>query len=240
MGVVSGVVMSYQFGTNWNAFADQVGPVIGPVRGYEVMTAFFLEAGFLGVTLFGVNRVGRGLHYVAMWMATVVAPLQVIAGDLHGLNTLEHQPAKIAAMEGLYETQRGAPFIVLGWPDSAAEEVRHALQILKLGSLILKHRPNAGVTGLDAWPRENWTNVPLVFWSFRVMLAAGIGMTAIDVWSLVQRVRRRLSAHLRRRHVLSAAAHEPEPGRDGTATHAAGRGDTRCAHLPRRRPPSRP
>ncbi|MFW6092630.1 MAG: cytochrome ubiquinol oxidase subunit I [Pseudomonadota bacterium] len=285
MGVVSGVVLSYQFGTNWSVFSDVTGPILGPLMGYEVLTAFFLEAGFLGVMLFGMNRVGRGLHFfatlavavgtvisafwilavnswmqtpagyemnadgqyvpadwlaaifnpsfpyrlvhmvlaaylttalvvgavgawhllrdrtdaparlmfsMAMWMATVVAPLQVVAGDLHGLNTLEHQPAKVAAMEGHYETQRGAPFIVLGLPDSEAARTRYALEIPNAGSLILKHDPNAEIQGLEEWPRSEWPNVNYVFWSFRVMLAIGFGMVALGLWSLVQRMRGRL------------------------------------------------
>ncbi len=220
MGVVSGIVMSYQFGTNWSVFADQAGPILGPLMGYEVLSAFFLEAGFLGVMLFGMDRVGKGLHFfatamvaagtllsafwilaanswmqtpsgqvrnaagqfvpadwwaiifnpsfpyrlvhmvlaaylttafvvggvgafhllrdrgnegarlmfsMAMWMAALVAPLQVVAGDLHGLNTLAHQPAKIAAMEGHWETRAGQPLILFGWPDMATETTRYAL-----------------------------------------------------------------------------------------------------------------
>ncbi len=285
MGVVSGLVLSYQFGTNWSVFSDRAGPTLGPLMGYEVLTAFFLEAGFLGVMLFGVNRVGRGLHYfatlmvafgtvlsafwilsanswmqtpagyamneagqyvptdwwaaifnpsfpyrlvhmvlaaylttalvvgavgawhllanrgnvagglmfsMAMWMATVVGPLQVVAGDLHGLNTLEHQPAKVAAMEGHYRTRQGAPFIVVGWPDDEAETVHWALEIPKAGSLILHHDPDAEVTGLDAWPRSERPPVPWVFWSFRVMLAIGFGIVGVGVWSLIQRIRGRL------------------------------------------------
>ncbi|HEX7035585.1 MAG TPA: cytochrome ubiquinol oxidase subunit I [Pseudomonadales bacterium] len=285
MGVVSGVVMSYQFGTNWSVFSDRAGPVIGPLMGYEVLTAFFLEAGFLGVMLFGMNRVGRGLHFLAtllvafgtllsafwilsvnswmqtpagyamneagqyvpadwwqvifnpsfpyrlvhmtlaaylttsfavgavgarhllrdssdpvarvmfsmaMWMAIAVAPLQVVVGDLHGLNTVEHQPAKIAAMEGHYETRAGAPLHLIGWPDSDAAETRYAISIPKAGSLILQHDPDARVLGLDNWPREDWPNVPLVFWSFRLMVGIGLAMVTIGVWSFVQRLRGRL------------------------------------------------
>jgi cytochrome d ubiquinol oxidase subunit I len=285
MGVVSGVVMSYQFGTNWSVFSDVTGPILGPLMGYEVLTAFFLEAGFLGVMLFGMSRVGRGLHYfatlmvalgtllsafwilsvnswmqtpagyamneagqyvpadwwqaifnpsfpyrlvhmtlaaylttsfvvgavgawhllrdrddpaarlmfsMAMWMAALVAPLQVLAGDLHGLNTLEHQPAKVAAMEGHYQTRRGAPLILFGLPDNAAGVTRYALEIPKAGSLILKHDPDGLVLGLENWPREDWPNVALVFWSFRIMVGIGLLMVAIGVWSLVQRLRGRL------------------------------------------------
>lgn len=228
MGVVSGVVMSYQFGTNWGPFSDMTGPVLGPLMGYEVMTAFFLEAGFLGVMLFGADRVSPRMHCfatlmvaigtvisafwilsvnswmqtpagytinevgqfvpadwwavvfnpsfpyrlvhmvlaaylstsflvggtaawhllrrrggdavrldfsMALWMAAFVAPLQIVAGDLHGLNTLEHQPRKVAAMEGHFDTQRGAPLILFGWPDEEAGEVRFPVAIPKLGSL---------------------------------------------------------------------------------------------------------
>lgn len=285
MGVVSGVVMSYQFGTNWSVFSDRTGPILGPLMAYEVLAAFFLEAGFLGVMLFGMERVGRRLHFfatlmvavgtlmsafwilsvnswmqtpagyavnaagqfvpadwwqaifnpsfpyrlvhmtlaaylttslvvgavgawhllrgrdnaaarlmfsMAMWMALVVAPLQVVAGDLHGLNTLEHQPAKVAAMEGHYETRRGAPLYLFGLPDSEAAVTRYPLAIPRAGSLILKHDPDALILGLDRWPRDEWPNVPLVFWSFRVMVGIGFAMVALGLWGLVARARRRL------------------------------------------------
>lgn len=285
MGVVSGVVLSYQFGTNWGTFSDLTGPVLGPLMGYEVLTAFFLEAGFLGVMLFGLDRVGPKAHFfatlmvaigtvisafwilavnswmqtpagygtnengqfipldwwqvifnpsfpyrlvhmtlaaylstaflvgsaaawhllkgkrsqelhtafsMAMWMAAVVAPLQVIAGDLHGLNTLEHQPAKVAAMEGHFETKRGAPFIVLGLPDVDARETRHALKIPNLGSLILTHDPQGEVKGLNEWDKTEWPNVPVVFWSFRVMLALGGLMVMSGVIGLWLRYKGRL------------------------------------------------
>src|SRR5262247_1041278 len=232
MGVVSGLVMSYQFGTNWAVFSDRAGPVIGPLMAYEVLTAFFLEAGFLGVMLFGLKRVGPRLHFLAtlmvaigtlisafwilsanswmqtptgytvnaagqyvaadwlkvifnpsfpyrlvhmvlaaylttafvvgavgafhllrdranegarimfsmaMWMAAIVAPIQLVAGDRHGLNTLEYQPAKIAAMEGHWETRAGQPLILFGWPDMAAEKTHFALEVPRLGSYILTH-----------------------------------------------------------------------------------------------------
>lgn len=282
MGVVSGVVMSYQFGTNWSVFSDKTGPVLGPLMGYEVLTAFFLEAGFLGVMLFGRDKVGRGLHFfatlmvavgtllsafwilsvnswmhtpagyaineqgqfvpvdwwavvfnpsfpyrlvhmvlaaylttafvvgavgawhllrnsqdaparimfsMAMWMAALVTPVQIFAGDLHGLNTLEHQPMKVAAMEGHYETRQGAPLILFGWPDNDAGETRYALQIPKLGSLILTHEWDGEVKGLKAWPQEDWPNATLVFWSFRIMIAVGLGMLAVGLWSLWARWR---------------------------------------------------
>lgn len=285
MGVVSGIVMSYQFGTNWSVFSDKVGPVLGPLMGYEVLSAFFLEAGFLGVMLFGRERVGPLLHFVAtamvaagtffsafwilsvnswmhtpagfainaagqfvatdwwavvfnpsfpyrlvhmvlaaylttafvvgavgalhllrdaanpaarlmfsmaMWMAAIVAPLQIVAGDFHGLNTLEHQPAKIAAMEGHFETKAGAPLILFGIPDEAAERVDWAVEIPKLGSLILTHEWNGTVRGLKEWPPEQRPPVTIVFWSFRVMVGIGFAMLALGLWSLWLRRKRRL------------------------------------------------
>jgi cytochrome d ubiquinol oxidase subunit I len=285
MGVVSGIVMSYQFGTNWSVFSDKTGPVLGPLMGYEVLSAFFLEAGFLGVMLFGMQRVGRGLHFfatlmvaagtllsafwilaanswmhtpaghavnasgqfvpvdwwqvifnpsfpfrlvhmvlaaylttafvvgavgawhllrdnangparimlsMAMWMAALVAPVQIIAGDVHGLNTLAHQPAKIAAMEGHFETGKGQPLILFGWPDMAAEQTRYALEVPRLGSLILTHDWDGEVQGLKAWPKEDWPNAPLLFWTFRIMVGVGLLMVATGLWSLLLRLRGRL------------------------------------------------
>ena len=301
MGVVSGIVMSYQFGTNWSVFSDRTGPVLGPLLGYEVLTAFFLEAGFLGVMLFGMNRVGRKLHYfatlmvafgtffsafwilsanswmqtpagftlndvgqyiptdwiavifnpsfpyrmvhmllaaflttafvvggvgawhllrdrnnasarlmfsMAMWMAAIVAPIQLLAGDMHGLNTLEHQPAKVAAMEGHFETRSGAPLILFGIPDSDEARVKSAIEVPKLGSLILTHDPDGTVKGLEEWPREDWPNVPWVFWSFRLMVAIGMAMIGIGLWSLWARFRGRLfdSSGLQRLAVAMAPA----------------------------------
>jgi cytochrome d ubiquinol oxidase subunit I len=127
-----------------------------------------------------------------MWMATLVAPLQVVTGDLHGLNTLEHQPVKVAAMEGYYHTRTGAPLILFGVPDNEAAEIRYTLELPKLGSLILKHDPDAQVVGLDAWPREDWPNVALVFWSFRVMVGIGLCMVAVGLWSAFARLRGQL------------------------------------------------
>src|ERR1700742_2380823 len=279
MGVVSGIVMSYQFGTNWSVFADKTGPIIGPLMAYEVLTAFFLEAGFLGVMLFGLERVGPKLHFLAtlmvaigtlisafwilsanswmqtptgyavnadgqfiaadwlklifnpsfpyrlvhmvlaaylttslvvgsvgafhllrdrhlagprvmfsmaMWMATLVAPIQILAGDQHGLNTLEHQPAKVMAMEGHYQSHpNGAPLILFGLPDQAAGEVKYAVEIPKMSSLILKHSPDAPLAGLDTVPRENWPPVPITFWSFRIMVGLGfliLGLGGLSLW----------------------------------------------------------
>ncbi len=287
MGVVSGIVLSYQFGTNWSVFSDKAGSVIGPLMAYEVLTAFFLEAGFLGVMLFGINKVGRGLHFtatlavaigtfisafwilsanswmhtptgyeigangqfmpgpswpaiifnpsfpyrlvhtvlaaylttafavgavgafhllrdranpgarkmfsMAMWMAAIVAPIQVIAGDFHGLNTLEHQPAKVMAMEGHYESHPdGAPLILLGIPNSAEKRVDYAVSIPKASSLILKHDPNAPLAGLDTIPDADEPPVGIVFWAFRIMVGLGTAMVALGLWSLAARARGKL------------------------------------------------
>ncbi len=287
MGVVSGIVMSYQFGTNWSRFADKVGPVIGPLMGYEVLTAFFLEAGFLGVMLFGLKRVGHGLHLfatgmvaigtllsatwilaanswmqtpqgfatneagqfvpldwwaiiltpsfpyrlvhmvlaaylttalvvgacgawhllkgtaprrsatmfaMAMGMVVVVAPMQILAGDQHGLNTLQHQPAKVMAMEGHFESHPdGAPLILFGLPDQANKRVDYAISIPGLSSLILKHGLNEPLAGLDTIPDELEPPVAVVFWSFRVMVALGMAMLGLGLWSAVVWWRGRLA-----------------------------------------------
>ncbi|HEY2210458.1 MAG TPA: cytochrome ubiquinol oxidase subunit I [Bradyrhizobium sp.] len=283
MGVVSGIVMAYQFGTNWAVFSDKVGSVIGPLMAYEVLTAFFLEAGFLGVMLFGLERVGHKLHFIAtlmvaigtlisafwilsanswmqtpagyavnadgqfvaadwlkvifnpsfpyrlvhmvlaaylttalvvgavgafhllrdqylagprvmfsmaMWMATLVAPIQILAGDQHGLNTLEHQPVKIMGMEGHFQSHPdGAPLVLFGLPDQAEAKVKYAIEVPKLGSLILKHSPDAPLAGLDTVPRENWPPVPITFWSFRIMVGMGFLMVALGLFSLWTRWR---------------------------------------------------
>lgn len=287
MGVVSGIVMSYQFGTNWSVFADRAGPVIGPLMAYEVLTAFFLEAGFLGVMLFGINKVGRELHFaatlavaigtcisafwilsvnswmqtplgyeigengqflpgaswwtivfnpsfpyrlahtllaaylttafivgavgawhllkdksnpgarkmfsMAMWMAAIVAPVQIVAGDMHGLNTLEHQPAKVMAMEGHYESHPdGAPLILFGLPNSEERRVDYAIEIPNASSLILKHAWNAPLAGLDTIPDADEPPVAIVFWAFRIMVGIGFLMLGIGVWSLIARWRGKL------------------------------------------------
>lgn len=286
MGVVSGIVMSYQFGTNWAVFSDRAGPVVGPLMAYEVLTAFFLEAGFLGIMLFGRKRVGDGLHMLATamvaigtlisatwilavnsWMHTpagfsmgengqflpedwwaiifnpsfpyrlvhmvlaaylttalvvagtagyhllrdrtnpatrrmfsmatgmilVVAPIQIVAGDMHGLNTLEHQPVKVMAMEGHFESHpEGAPLILFGLPDQEAQEMRWSVEIPKLSSLILKHSLDAPLDGLDGVPRDEQPPVAIVFWSFRVMVTLGMLMLGLGLWSLWARFRGRL------------------------------------------------
>jgi cytochrome d ubiquinol oxidase subunit I len=299
MGVVSGIVMSYQFGTNWAAFSDRAGPIIGPLMAYEVMTAFFLEAGFLGVMLFGMKRVGPGLHFLAtlmvavgtfisafwilsanswmhtptgyavnaagqfvpagswldiifnpsfpyrlahtvtaaylttalavggvgayhmlrqrriagaggqapspslaasrtmfsmaMGMVVVVAPIQILIGDQHGLNTLEHQPAKVMAMEGHYTSHPdGAPLILFGIPNARTRTVDYAIEIPKASSLILKHDLDAPLAGLDTVPEHLQPPVGVVFWAFRIMVGLGLAMLALGLWSLLARLRRRL------------------------------------------------
>jgi cytochrome d ubiquinol oxidase subunit I len=285
MGVVSGIVLSYQIGTNWSRFSALTGNVLGPLMSYEVFTAFFLESGFLGIMLFGENRVSRGVHFLAtlavaagtlisafwivaanswmhtpagytigadgtffaadwwsivfnpsfpyrfvhmvlaaylatafavgatgawhllrkpdaeparvmfsmaLWMAALVTPLQIVAGDLHGLNTLEHQPAKIAALEGHFETQRGAPLILFGFPDMDAERTRARVDLPKLGSLILTHDLDGEIKGLKEWKREDRPNATIVFWTFRLMVAIGVLMLAVGLVSLFLRWNRRL------------------------------------------------
>ena len=296
MGVVSGIVMSYQFGTNWSVFSDKAGPIIGPLMAYEVLTAFFLEAGFLGVMLFGMRKVGRRLHFfatlmvavgtfisafwilsvnswmqtpsgyavsaqgqfvpaagwaaiifnpsfpyrlvhtviaaylttalavgavgawhllraararddgeaagqaharkmfsMAMWMAALVAPVQIFVGDLHGLNTLEHQAPKVMAMEGHYRSHpRGAPLILFGIPNDAEQRMDYAIEIPRLSSLILKHDPDAPLAGLDTVAPENRPPVEVVFWTFRVMVGLGFLMLLLGVCSVLARAVRKL------------------------------------------------
>jgi cytochrome d ubiquinol oxidase subunit I len=287
MGVVSGIVMSYQFGTNWAVFSDKAGPIIGPLMAYEVLSAFFLEAGFLGVMLFGAKKVGPRLHFLAtcmvafgtlmsatwilavnswmqtpagwvtnaagqfipggswlaiifnpsfpyrlvhtviaaylttslavgavgawhllrdsgnaaartmfsmsLWMAALVAPVQILAGDTQGLNTLAFQPVKVMAMEGHFESHpHGAPLVLFGWPDEARRRVDYAVEIPKLSSLILKHRWDAPLAGLDSVPRADWPPVAVVFWSFRLMVGLGFGILALGLFSLWARARGRL------------------------------------------------
>jgi cytochrome d ubiquinol oxidase subunit I len=125
---------------------------------------------------------------MAMWMAVLVAPIQILAGDQHGLNTLEHQPAKIAAMEGNYETHVGAPLILFGIPDDDAEVTRYQLAIPKWGSLILTHRMDGEVKGLKAFPKEQRPPAEIIFWSFRIMVGIGAAMLGIGLWSLLRRL----------------------------------------------------
>src|SRR4249920_716343 len=132
----------------------------------------------------------RVMFSMAMWMAALVAPIQIVAGDQHGLNTLEHQPVKIMAMEGHFESHPdGAPLILFGWPNQDAGRVDYALEIPKAGSLVLKHSLDAPLKGLDSVPRENWPNVLLPFWGFRIMVGAGLLMLLLGVVSLYHRWR---------------------------------------------------
>ncbi|PLW84018.1 cytochrome ubiquinol oxidase subunit I [Kineobactrum sediminis] len=282
MGVVSGLTMSFQFGTNWPGFMEKAGNVAGPLLGYEVLTAFFLEASFLGIMLFGRGRVSARMHLIATtlvaigttlsafwilslnsWMhtpagysiengvimveswwdiifnpsfpyrlmhmlvasfltcafliagvsawrllkgvggpgtrkvlqtgivvAAVAAPLQILLGDLHGLNTLEHQPAKVAAMEAIWDTQRGAPFTLVAWPDEGTRSNRFAVEIPYAASLILTHSADGEVQGLNDFPGEH-PPVAMVFWSFRVMVGLGVLMLLVSWWGCWELLRRR-------------------------------------------------
>jgi cytochrome d ubiquinol oxidase subunit I len=277
MGVVSGIVLSYQFGTNWSRFSLVVGNVIGPLIGYEVLTAFFLEATFLGVMLFGWNRVPPWLHVLSSiivalgtamsafwilsansWMQTpagheikdgialpvdwlsiifnpsfpyrfahmvtaaylttsfvvlavgaryllagrylpeartmlrmavgfiaIVAPLQVLIGDLHALNTAHHQPMKIAAVEAHWDGSKPADFHILAWPNQAAGRNDLAISIPRAASLLVTHDPNGLFPGLDSVPASDRPPVALVFYAFRLMVAIGFAMVAtgwIGLW----------------------------------------------------------
>ena len=264
LGVVSGITMSFQFGTNWPGFMEKVGNIAGPLLGYEVLTAFFLEATFLGVMLFGSQRVPPWLHTVstilvaigttfsAFWilalnswmqtpagfemrggvaypvdwmqiifnpsflyrlahmllasgltasffiagisayrilqapklslkaaiiLAALLAPLQIFMGDLHGLNTLKHQPQKIAAMEGLWHTETGAPLVLFAWPNAETQSNDFAIEIPKLASLILTHDLNGEVQGLSAF--EKTPPVKPVFFAFRLMVGLGFLMLLV-------------------------------------------------------------
>ncbi|AHK78992.1 cytochrome D ubiquinol oxidase subunit I [Ectothiorhodospira haloalkaliphila] len=274
MGVVSGIVMSFQFGTNWSVFSYASANFLGPVLAYEVVTAFFLEAVFLGVLLFGRDKVPRGTHLFAAcmvalgtfissfwilsansWMQTpagvelrdgifhltswgeaifnpsfwprffhvalasfltggfvvaavsawyllkgktplaskkalqmclimlaLAAPAQLLVGDVHGLNTLEHQPAKVAAMEGVWETTDGAPLLLFAIPSQSQERNFMEVGIPKLASLILTHEWDGRVEGLKEWAPEDRPNVPIVFWSFRIMVGIGLLMIVMALW----------------------------------------------------------
>jgi cytochrome d ubiquinol oxidase subunit I len=132
----------------------------------------------------------RVMFSMAMWMATLVAPIQILAGDQQGLNTLEHQPAKVMAMEGHYRSySNGAPLVLFGLPNQAAGKVDYAIEVPKLGSLILKHSLDAPFAGLDTVPRENWPSVPILFWSFRIMVGMGLLMLGLGLLSLYARWR---------------------------------------------------
>ena len=287
MGVVSGIVMTFQFGANWPELSRVGGGILGPLLSYEVITAFFLEASFLGVMLFGWGRVSERLHFLATclvalgtllsafwilsansWMhtpaghelvdgivvpvdwwavvfnpsfpyrlvhmtlaafitscfviggvaawhlrrgiqtdaaarmlraavafAAITVPLQILAGDLHGLNTLEHQPVKVAAMEAHWhaaEPGAGVPLVVLAWPDADAETNRHAVEIPRLGSLILTHEWDGDIPPLTSVPRDQRPPVAPVFFSFRVMVGIGVLMLVLSWASAIAWWRGRL------------------------------------------------
>ena len=139
------------------------------------------------------NKGARTMFSMAMWMAALVAPVQIFAGDQHGLNTLEHQPAKVMAMEGHYDSHPGgAPLILFGIPNSAEKRVDYAVEIPKASSLILKHDPNAPLAGLDTVPDADEPPVGPVFWAFRIMVGLGFAMVGIGLWSLLARLRGKL------------------------------------------------
>jgi cytochrome bd ubiquinol oxidase subunit I len=274
LGVVSGLTMSFQFGTNWPGYMEHVGNIAGPLLAYEVLTAFFLEATFLGIMLFGRRRVGERMHtlasivvavgttfsafwilslnswmqtpqgfqmidgqaHVQSWMAVIfnpsfpyrlthmliasgltacflmagisayrllrgdrqpavlatlrvgvfvaaaLIPIQIFVGDLHGLNTLKYQPAKIAAMEGIWQDERGAPALLFAMPNEKTRSNDFAIGIPKLASLILTHDPNGEVRGLGSFVGAHPPVAP-VFWAFRVMVGMGVLMLAISWWA---------------------------------------------------------
>ena len=281
LGVVSGITMSFQFGTNWPGFMERVGNIAGPLLGFEVLTAFFLEATFLGVMLFGHGKVSERMHllatflvafgttmsafwilalnswmhtpaghvlrngeyFVASWaqvifnpsfpyrlthvllasgltvafllagvsawqllknkanestpsvlragltMAAVLIPLQILAGDMHGLNTLQHQPQKVAAMEGIWDTQRGAPLLLFAWPDEATRSNRFEVALPKVAALILKHDADGELQGLNDFRGTHPPVAPL-FFGFRIMVGTGVLMLLAS-WSGLWLFRRR-------------------------------------------------
>jgi cytochrome bd ubiquinol oxidase subunit I len=285
MGVITGIVLSYEIGTNWSGFSRSVSNVLGPLFMYEAITAFFLEAGFIGIVLYGAGRVGRGAHFfaccmvalgtllsatwilaanswmqtpagavadeqgvfhvvswsqvifnpsfpyrflhmvcaslltcsfvvagvsafhlwqrrhleaarttfsMAMWAALVFAPLQIVLGDMHGLNTLKHQPAKLAAMEGLWDSGKGVAATIFAWPDMTSESNLFEVAVPHVGSLYLTHSWDGEVQGLKAFPRENRPYVPIVFFAFRVMAGIGMLLLAVAITGFVLRLRGRL------------------------------------------------
>lgn len=271
LGVVSGITMSFQFGTNWPGYMETVGNIAGPLLGYEVLTAFFLEATFLGIMLFGINRVSNRLHTIATflvafgttmsafwiialnsWMQTptgfemrdgkafpldwfeiifnpsmpyrlahmliasgltaafliagisayrilkkdhkpaprlalktsvtaaaILIPIQIFLGDLHGLNSLEHQPAKIAAVEAVWKTEKGAPLVLFAIPDKHAQENKWAIEIPNMASLILTHKSDGEIKGLNEFPNAHPPVTP-VFFGFRIMVAIGMLMLIVS------------------------------------------------------------
>lgn len=284
MGVVSGIVMSFQFGTNWSNFSQASANFLGPVLSYEVVTAFFLEAAFLGVLLFGRDKVPRGTHLFAalmvavgtfisafwilaanswmhtpagvefqdgmlhvrswteaifnpsfpyrfahmavasfltgsfvvagvsawyllkghmveanrkalsmcLWMILILAPAQAVIGDFHGLNTLEYQPTKLAAMEGNWERQAGAPLLLFALPDQEAQANQFEVGIPNLASIILTKSADGVVPGITETAVDEQPPVAIVFWTFRIMVGLGFAMIAFGIWGLVLRLRGKL------------------------------------------------
>lgn len=296
LGVVSGITMSFQFGTNWPGFMEKAGNIAGPLLGYEVLTAFFLEATFLGVMLFGRGRVSERTHLTATflvafgttmsafwilslnsWMQTpvgfevvngkimatdwlailfnpsfpyrfthmllasgltasfvvagvsawqvlrkvdskathkafktalvaaaVLIPIQIFVGDEHGLNTLKHQPAKIAAMEGVWKTEKGAPIVLFGWPDKETKANLYAIEIPKIASLILTHDPDGEIKGLNEFEGKHPPVAP-VFWAFRIMVGMGLLMLAVS-WFGVLLLRKRTVDTMPRVYLIALSA----------------------------------
>ena len=334
LGVVSGVTMSFQFGTNWPGFIERAGNITGPLLGYEVLTAFFIEATFLGIMLFGKDRVSNGLHLTAAalvavgttmsafwilslnsWMQTpqgheivdgkfyavdwlaiifnpsfpyrfahmlvasllttaflvagtcasrmlrnvhgpgtelvlrtgvllaaVLAPLQIVLGDLHGLNTLEHQPAKIAAIEGIWETQAGAPLTLFGIPDEEAGRTRFALDVPRGASLILTHSGDGVLRGLEEFAQH--PPVLPVFVSFRVMVGVGVAMLVVGWWCAGLRAARPRAAAARAARAGTADVRRLGRRarglvRDGDRPPAVDRLRRACRRRRRRRSPGR-
>lgn len=285
MGVVSGIVLPYEFGTNWANFSAKTSNVIGPLMGFEVLTAFFLEASFLGIMIFGWNKVSRKIHFastvivaigtlisafwilsVNSWMQTpqgfiiddrgvfyptnwlevifnpsfpyrffhmlfasyittafvicgisafylfkkqfvthakimfamalafivIFVPLQIFVGDLHGLNTLKYQPAKIAAMEGIWENEKGAPLRLFGIPDEEKEETKYAIEIPHLASLILTHHLDGEIKGLKSFDKDKRPPVAPLFFAFRTMVALGFLMLGVAACAVFLYFRKKL------------------------------------------------
>ncbi len=291
LGVVSGVTMSFQFGTNWPGYMQTVGNIAGPLLAYEILTAFFLEAGFLGIMLFGRPRVSEGVHtfatllvafgnslsafwiialnswmqtpagfvmkdgraHVSDWLqvifnpsmpyrlthmllasgltvafllaglsayrqlkgdrsagngaalktgvrlAALLIPLQILVGDAHGLNTMDHQPAKLAAIEGVWHTERGAPLLLFALPNADTQRNDYAVGIPHLASLIIKHDPDGEIRGLNEFAQH--PPVAKVFWSFRVMVGVGVLML-LTAWFGAWQLRRDAPAALLDRRLL--------------------------------------
>jgi len=287
MGIVSGIVMEFQLGTNWSNYTRQVGGVLGALFTYEVLTAFFIEAGFLGVMFFGWNKVSPRLHFAStllafvgvtlsafwimaanswmqtpagatfdghvfqvsnwfdvifnpsfltrffhmliatwiasflvigaisayyllhqryihfaktcfsfvMWALLILVPLQIFIGDVVGVVVHEYQPLKTAAMEGLWDTEKGAPLILLAWPNEKTESNDFAISIPKLASFLNTHDMDGELVGLKSVPPEERPPVPVVFFSFRVMVGLGLAMLFLAVLGLVLRIRKKLYTH---------------------------------------------